>query len=227
MGDNSREDAMEKKSLVCFVLFAITGGLTAPMVQDANQLGHQEYNREAVVVLTKFVRDHLASEVQANKEFAKISNIQAEDNAKEIIQYVTDLNRNTIQHVEELNRITTSRFEEALKKLQTTIEGKLRMIADQVETNQGALESLTLDDQADQLVYVEAPVPDLKMPVPDLKMPRPAPPRIFAQDLASGSPAVSGEDSELGPGFPSSSDFEFDPLGPPLGSYDVDDPNML
>merc|ERR1712061_580399 len=141
-------------------------------------------------------------------EFAKISNIQAEDNAKEIIQYVTDLNRNTIQHVDELNRITTSRFEEALKKLQTTIGGKLRMIADQVETNQGALESLTLDDQADQLVYVEAPVPDLKMP-------RPAPPRIFAQDLASGSPAVSGEDSELG--FPSSSDFEFDPLGPPLG----------
>ena len=189
---------MEKKSLVCFVLFAITGCLTAPMVQDANELGHQEYNREAVVVLTKFVRDHLAAEVQANKEFAKISNIQAEDNAKEIIQYVTDLNRNTIQHVEELNRITTSRFEEALKKLQTTIEGKLRMIADQVETNQGALESLTLDDQADQIVYVEAPVPDLKMP-------RPAPPRIFAQDLGSRSPAVSGEDSELGPGFSSSS----------------------
>ena len=211
---------MEKKSLVCFVLFAITGGLTAPMVQDANQLGHQEYNREAVVVLTKFVRDHLASEIQANKEFAKISNIQAEDNAKEIIQYVTDLNRNTIQHVEELNRITTARFEEALKKLQTTIEGKLRMIADQVETNQGALESLTLDDQADQIVYVEAPVPDLKMP-------RPAPPRIFAQDLASGSPAVSGEDSELGPGFPSSSDFDFDPLGSPLGLYHVDNPNML
>merc|ERR1712110_585118 len=216
MGDNSCEEAMEKKSLVCFVLFAITGCLTAPMVQDANQLGHLEYNREAVIFLTKFVRDHLASEVQANKEFAKISNIQAEDNAKEIIQYVTDLNRNTIQHVEELNRITTSRFEEALKKLQTTIEGKLRMIADQVETNQGALESLTLDDQADQLVYVEAPVPDLKMP-------RPAPPRIFAQDLASGSPAVSGEDSELGPGFSSSSDFDFDPLG----SYDVDNPNML
>ena len=207
---------MEKKSLVCFVLFAITGCLTAPMTQDANQLGHQEYNREAVVVLTKFVRDHLASEVQANKEFAKISNIQAEDNAKEIIQYVTNLNRNTIQHVDELNRITTSRFEEALKKLQTTIEGKLRMIADQVETNQGALESLTLDDQADQIVYVEAAVPDLKMP-------RPAPPRIFAPDLGSRSPAVSGEDSELGPGFPSSSDFEFDPLG----SYDVDNPNML
>ena len=220
---------MEKKSLVCFVL-AITGCLTAPMIhddpnqfpllQDANQLVHLEYNREAVIFLTKFVRDHLASEVQANKEFAKISNIQAEDNAKEIIQYVTDLNRNTIQHVEELNRITTSRFEEALKKLQTTIEGKLRMIADQVETNQGALESLTLDDQADQVVYVEAPVPDLKMP-------RPAPPRIFAQDLGSRSPAVSGEDSELGPGFPSSSDFEFDPLGPPLGSYDFDNPNML
>merc|ERR1712061_865827 len=107
-----------------------------------------------------------------------------------------------------------------LKKLQTTIEGKLRMIADQVETNQGALESLTLDDQADQLVYVEAAVPALKMP-------RPAPPRIFAQDLGSGSPAVSGEDSELGPGFPSSSDFDFDPLGPPLGLYHVDNPNML
>merc|ERR1712061_148371 len=218
---NSCEEAMEKKSLVCFVLFAITGGLTAPMVQDANQLQllpNQHHNKEAIVALTKFVRDHLASEIQANKEFAKISNIQAEDNAKEIIQYVTDLNRNTIQHVEELNRIT--RFEEALKKLQTTIEGKLRMIADQVETNQGALESLTLDDQADQLVYVEAPVPDLKMP-------RPAPPRIFSQDLGSGSPAGSGEDSELGPGFPSSSDFEFDPLGSPLGLYHVDDPNML
>ena len=212
---------MEKKSLVCFVLFAITGCLTAPMIQDPNQLQllpNQHHNKEAIVVLTKFVRDHLASEVQANKEFAKISNIQAEDNAKEIIQYVTDLNRNTIQHVEELNRITTSRFEEALKKLQTTIEGKLRMIADQVETNQGALESLTLDDQADQLVYVEAPVPDLKMP-------RPAPPRIFAQDLGSGSPAGSGEDSDLG--FPSSSDFDFDPLGSPLGLYDVDNPNML
>merc|ERR1712218_503267 len=94
----------------------VLSALSSPS-QDANQLVHLEYNREAVIFLTKFVRDHLASEVQANKEFAKVSNIQAEDNAKEIIQYVTDLNRNTIQHVEELNRITTSRFEEALKKL--------------------------------------------------------------------------------------------------------------
>ena len=105
---------METKSLFCFVL-AVTGSLSAPnqlgALQDPNQLGQLDFgskdkDHKAIVELTKFVRDHLALDVAANRRLAERSNNKTEDIANAIIQHVSDLNRNA-----------TTKFEETLKKL--------------------------------------------------------------------------------------------------------------
>merc|ERR1740123_2959822 len=101
---------METKSLFCLLVLAVTGCLTAPMIQDPNQLGDVLSPRQvygAIVQLTKFVRDDLALDVQANRRFSRRSNNQTEDIANAIIQHVNDLNRNTKTKFEEvLQRLT-------------------------------------------------------------------------------------------------------------------------
>ena len=101
---------METKRLFCFAL-AVTGCLAVPMGQDPNQLGQldiggKDTNHATIVELTKFVRDHLALDVQANRNLTERSNAQTEHIANAIIQHVSDLNRNT-----------TTKFEEVLQKL--------------------------------------------------------------------------------------------------------------
>ena len=109
---------MEMKRLICLVL-AITGSLSAPF-EDANQLGQSSgssKDHEDIVEITKFVRDQLAKDVQANRDFTEKSNEQSEDIANAILQHVKDLNRNT-----------TTKFEETLKNLKTAIETNMKAI---------------------------------------------------------------------------------------------------
>merc|ERR1719431_62452 len=121
------------KSLLCLVL-AITGSLTAPMGQSHNQLGYghldfNDKNHDDIVNITKFVRDKLALDVQANRAFALQNNNKTETIAKAIIQYVNDLNKNT-----------TKIFEENLQKLKTHIEENMKLIINQNAANHIALE---------------------------------------------------------------------------------------
>jgi len=131
---------METKSLFCLAL-AVTGCLAAPMMQDPNHLGQLDFgskdkDHKAIVELTKFVRDHLALDVQENRRFAERSNNQTEDIANAIIQHVSDLNRNA-----------TTKFEETLKKLQTAIEENLNTIVDQTRDNHEKLETRSKDNE--------------------------------------------------------------------------------
>ena len=135
---------MEMKSLICLVL-AITGSLSAPF-EDANQLGQSSgssKDHEDIVEITKFVRDQLAKDVQANRDFTEKSNEQSEDIAKAILQHVKDLNRNT-----------TTKFEETFKKLQTAIEETLKTIVDQTRDNHEKLETRSKDNE--ELISKEA-----------------------------------------------------------------------
>ena len=69
---------MEMKRLICLVL-TITGSLSAPF-EDANQLGQSSgssKDHEDIVEITKFVRDQLAKDVQANRDFTEKSNEQS------------------------------------------------------------------------------------------------------------------------------------------------------
>merc|ERR1719431_1939518 len=121
------------KSLLCLVL-AITGSLTAPMGQSHNQLGYghldfNDKNHDDIVNITKFVRDKLALDVQANRAFALQNNNKTETIAKAIIQHVNDLNTNT-----------TKIFEENLQKLKTHIEENMKLIINQNAANHIALE---------------------------------------------------------------------------------------
>ena len=107
---------METKSIFCLAL-AVTGCLTVPMMQDPNQLGQLDFgskdkDHKAIVELTKFVRDHLALDVEANRRFAEMSNNRTEDIANAIIQHVSDLNRNSTTKFEEtlLLKVQTSKI---------------------------------------------------------------------------------------------------------------------
>merc|ERR1711963_37764 len=141
---NSQQSTMETKSLFCFAL-AVTGCLSAPnqlgALQDPNQLGQLDFgsrdkDHKAIVELTKFVRDHLALDVEANRRLAERSNNQTEDIANAIIQHVSDLNRNA-----------TTKFEETLKKLQTAIEENLKTIVDQTRDNHEKLEARSKENE--------------------------------------------------------------------------------
>ena len=128
-----------------FLIF--TGCLTAPLIQDPNQHGDalspRDPDHETIVELTKFVRDHLALDVEANRRFAERSNNQTEDIANAIIQHVSDLNRNS-----------TTKFEETFKKLQTAIEENLKTIVDQTRDNHEKLETRSKDNE--ELISKEA-----------------------------------------------------------------------
>ena len=129
---------MEMKRLICLVL-AITGSLSAPF-EDANQLGQSSgssKDHEDIVEITKFVRDQLAKDVQANRDFTEKSNEQSEDIANAILQHVKDLNRNT-----------TTKFEETLKNLKTAIETNMKTIVDQTKENHEALEDRSKKNEA-------------------------------------------------------------------------------
>merc|ERR1712203_736422 len=110
-------------------------------MQDPNQLGQLDFgskdkDHKAIVELTKFVRDHLALDVGANRRLAERSNNKTEDIANAIIQHVSDLNRNA-----------TTKFEETLKKLQTAIEENLKTIVDQTRVNHEELESRSKENE--------------------------------------------------------------------------------
>merc|ERR1712203_467557 len=135
-----------------------TGCLTAPMIQNPNQLGQLDLSPRnpdhgAIVELTKFVRDHLALDVQANRRFSKRSNNQTEDIANAIIQHVNDLNRNT-----------TTKFEEVLQKLAKLEKEKeeLQTVVEEMHDSYNALKRLVAPDHTDNL--------EVKMPVPESEL---------------------------------------------------------
>merc|ERR1719367_337920 len=77
----------------------------------------------------KFVRDHLALDVEENRRFAERIGNQTEDVANAILKYVNDLNRDS-----------TTKFQDTLTKLQETINENLGAIVDQTKENHEALE---------------------------------------------------------------------------------------
>merc|ERR1719150_2582802 len=115
-----------------FLLFTITGCLAAPMADD---LGSEAFGQDGntdhkdIVELTKFVRDHLALDVEENRRFAERIGNQTEIVAKAILKHVNDLNRDS-----------TTKFQETLTKLQKTIEENLEAIVNQTKKNHEALE---------------------------------------------------------------------------------------
>ena len=136
---------METKSLLCLVL-AFTGSLSLPMVQDHNLLGldSNDKNHDDIVKITKFVRDNLAVDVQANRNFSKQNNEKTEAIAKAIIQHVNDLNTDT-----------TKTFEETLQNLQNAIEENMKFIVDQTAANHNALETRSKNNEEKILTETE------------------------------------------------------------------------
>merc|ERR1711899_347294 len=125
---SQQETAAEMKGLFFSLLFTITGCLAAPM---ADYLGWEPFGQgqgdRDIVELTKFVRDHLALDVEENRRFAERSNNQTEVIANAILRHVNDLNRDS-----------TTKFEATLKKLQEMIEVNLGAIVDQTRENHEA-----------------------------------------------------------------------------------------
>merc|ERR1712012_1012801 len=110
---SQQETAKEMKGLFSLLL-TTTGCLAAPRDLDMappDMFGQGEDNSDHrdIVELTKFVRDHLALDVEENRRFAERSNNQTEVIANAILRHVNDLNRDS-----------TTKFEETLKKLQET-----------------------------------------------------------------------------------------------------------
>merc|ERR1719264_2332585 len=89
-----------------------------------------------MVRLIKFVRDHLALDVQANRNLTEESNNQTVDIAEAVIQ-----------HVNEVNDAATTRFEETLNKVTTAMEKNLRSIVDQTQKNHKKLEDQSKDNE--------------------------------------------------------------------------------
>merc|ERR1719367_1703118 len=77
----------------------------------------------------KFVRDHLALDVEENRRFAERIGNQTENVANAILKYVNDLNGDS-----------TTKFQDTLTKLQETINENLGAIVDQTKENHEALE---------------------------------------------------------------------------------------
>merc|ERR1719350_1341321 len=117
--------------LLLLLTTTTTGCLAAPMAPELSQLDFMGKDKDhtAIVELTRFVRDHLALDVEENRRFAERSNNQTEVIANAILRHVNDLNRDS-----------TRKFEETLKKLQETIKENLGAIVDQTRENHEALE---------------------------------------------------------------------------------------
>ena len=115
------------------LLLTITGCLAAPMADDLGLevigLGEDKTDHRAIVDLTKFVRDHLALDVEENRRFAERIGNQTEVVANAILKHVNDLNRDS-----------TTKFEVTLTKLQETIDENLGAIVNQTKENHEALE---------------------------------------------------------------------------------------
>merc|ERR1719403_306398 len=116
------------------LLLTTTGCLAAPRDLDMappDMFGQGEDNSDHkdIVDLTKFVRDHLALDVEENRRFAERSNNQTEVIANAILRHVNDLNRDS-----------TTKFQETLKELQETIDENLGAIVNQTKKNHEALE---------------------------------------------------------------------------------------
>jgi len=114
---------METKNLICLLL-SISGGLGA----SRDQLDGYD-NHGHIVELTKFVRDYLARDVQETRRFAKESNKETENIAKDIIK-----------HVKDLNNESTDRFEKTLNKLKKEIEDNMNRIVTREKESHIALE---------------------------------------------------------------------------------------
>merc|ERR1712037_368286 len=137
----SQQRTMGTNSFFYFFLI-FTGCLTAPMIQDPNQLGQLDFggkdkDHEAIVEITKFVRDHLAIDVGANRNLTERSNAQTEDIANAIIQHVNDLNKNA-----------TVRFDETLEKLRSAMDENMKRIVDQTRENHKKLETRSMNNEA-------------------------------------------------------------------------------
>ena len=151
---------MERRGLLCLVL-ALTGCLTTPLPQtpvrqDLNQLDPRDPDHEAIVEITKFVRDVLAFDVQANRKFAERSNNQTEAIANAIVQ-----------HVKDLNRTTTTKFEEILRKLEKLENEKdeMRKVVEEMHDSFHALKGLVVPHHTVDLDSL-----DVLMPVPESEL---------------------------------------------------------
>merc|ERR1712110_842166 len=140
MGISQEQAAMERKSLFCLFLLAITGSLSAPSYgQGPDQLGYgtgKNKDHEAIVTITKFVRDHLALDVQANRNLTERSNNKSNAIAKEILQ-----------HVKALNEASTTQLGGTLNNLKTNIEENLQSIVDQTRDNHEKLEERSKNNE--------------------------------------------------------------------------------
>merc|ERR1712012_1360062 len=130
---SQQETAKEMKGLFSLLL-TTTGCLAAPRDLDMappDMFGQGEDNSDHkdIVDLTKFVRDHLALDVEENRRFAERIGNQTEVVANAILKHVNDLNRNS-----------TTKFQETLTKLQETIDENLGAIVNQTKKNHEALE---------------------------------------------------------------------------------------
>jgi len=130
---SQQETAKEMKGLFSLLL-TTTGCLAAPRDLDMappDMFGQGEDNSDHkdIVDLTKFVRDHLALDVEENRRFAERIGNQTEVIANAILRHVNDLNRDS-----------TTKFQDTLTKLQETINENLGAIVDQTKENHEALE---------------------------------------------------------------------------------------
>merc|ERR1711973_965982 len=132
MGISQQATGAEMKGLLSLLLLTTTTGcLAAPMAPELAQLdfiGKDKDHRD-IVDLTKFVRDHLALDVEENRRFAERIGNQTEVVANAILKHVNDLNRDS-----------TTKFQDTLTKLQETINENLGAIVDQTKENHEALE---------------------------------------------------------------------------------------
>merc|ERR1711988_414054 len=140
MGISQQETAKEMKGLFSLLL-TTTGCLAAPRDLDMappDMFGQGEDNSDHkdIVDLTKFVRNHLALDVEENRRFAERIGNQTENVANAILKHVNDLNRDS-----------TTKFEETLTKLQKTINENLGAIVDQTRENHEALEEQSRENE--------------------------------------------------------------------------------
>merc|ERR1712012_254337 len=136
---SQQETAKEMKGLF-YLLLTTTGCLAAPRDLDMappDMFGQGEDNSDHkdIVELTKFVRDHLALDVEENRRFAERIGNQTEIVANAILKHVNDLNRDS-----------TTKFQETLTKLQKTIDENLGAVVNQTKKNHEALEELSREN---------------------------------------------------------------------------------
>merc|ERR1711936_721927 len=132
---SSRRPVMEMKNLLLF-LAVVVGCHAATQEQLGGDKEMVVDKDKEMVRLIKFVRDHLALDVQANRNLTEESNNQTVDIAEAIIQHVNDV-----------NDAATTRFEETLNKVTTAMEKNLRSVVDQTQKNHKKLEEQSKDNE--------------------------------------------------------------------------------